>query len=250
MAKPIFSLTNFIAQARVNGFAKNNRFEVEIAPPPGLTFYTNQDARKLAITNVEIANFPVLNILNKQLRAQGPAYQRPVGMEFGGEGINITFVLDQSMKLKAFFDAWMFKIVNPYSSEVSYKDKYIGESIKIKQLNNIDDIVYSVILTDVFPRSMSLLDLSQSNQNQYHKLTVTFAYRKWISEHESFGSLDVSPTTLVPTMPKIVPPRPSTPGIFNPKVTDDISKIFSSPQSTIDWAKSKILPNYVTKTDE
>ena len=193
MAKSFLNLSNFVAKARSTGFAKQNKFEVEITTPPGLMFNPMTGGAFLSILNCEMTSFPSLNILTRQLRAQGPAYQRPTGIEFSGEGIPLTFIIDQDMQLKAFFDAWLFKIVNPHSAEVSYRDQYITE-VKIKQLNELEEVVYEITLYDAFPRSVSLLDLSSSSQNSFHKLTVNFAFRKWISAHEWFQNFDLSPT--------------------------------------------------------
>jgi hypothetical protein len=126
-----------------------------------------------------------MSISTKGLKLYGPAYQRPISSEFNGEAINMTFYLDRDMKVKAFFDAWMFKTVNPNSFNVSYAKDYVSE-IKISQLNENDNETYSVYLEDAFPRAMSLVDLSAGSVNQAGKLNMTFAYRRWFSDHPSY----------------------------------------------------------------
>lgn len=203
----LFNLEEFVAKARTTGFARQNKFEVFFTAPAGLPITPmNREGPQLSILNCELASFPAMNIITRQLRAQGPAYQRPVGIDFSGEGIPLTFVVDQSMGLKAFFDAWLFKIVNPFSAEVSYREQYTTE-VKITQFNELEESVYTITLYDAFPRSVNLLDLSSSAQNSFHKLTVNFAFRKWISSHNWFESLDLSPVTDVSgNRPRFVDP--------------------------------------------
>jgi hypothetical protein len=192
MAQAYTNLSKFKAVARTTGFAKQNKYEVEILPPAGIGVTALNKQYYNAILNCELASFPSLNILTRQLFAQGPAYQRPTGIDFSGEGIPLTFILDQSMGLKAFFDAWLFKVVNPYSAEVSYRDQYTS-TVRIKQLNELEQSVYEITLYEAFPRSISLLDLSASSQNSFHKLTVNFTFRKWLPTHELFQTFDLSP---------------------------------------------------------
>lgn len=178
-----FSLDNFISEVTKLGVSKSNRFEVQITVPQALQGFT-QDGRLVSLY-CDISNLPGMSVSTKGLRLYGPAYQRPVSSEFNGEAINMTFYLDRDMKVKALFDAWMFKIVNPNSFNVSYAKDYISE-IKISQLDEQDKETYSVYLEDAFPRAMSLVDLSASAVNQAGKLNMTFAYRRWFSEHPSY----------------------------------------------------------------
>ena len=180
----IHSLDKFRAEVRTRGLAKPNRFEVLIHPPPafidsnGNLSETSVENSKLVSLFCESANLPTKTIGVKQQRLQGPAYQRPTSVDYGGDGITMTFLVDQQLAVKGFFDYWMERVVTPYSYNVSYQNEYASR-IHIYQLNEKDEHVYGVILYDAFPRAMSQMELNQSTQNQVHKLTVTFAYRYW-----------------------------------------------------------------------
>jgi hypothetical protein len=100
----------------------------------------------------------------------------------------MTFLLDQPMDIRAFFDLWLSSIVDPNQFFVNYQSNYVVP-IKINQLNMQDQIVYSATLEDAFPRSVSLLELNQGNQNSVHKLSVTFVYRRWRPEHRLTDTL-------------------------------------------------------------
>ena len=171
-----FSLENFKASVLGEGLAKTNRFEVRIIPPSGFDdAYTY--SKKVSLY-CETASFPLLNINTKPHRIYGPVFQRPVTSEYGGEGIPLTFHLDQKMDVKVYFENWIQNIVNRNTYNVAYQDDYTGE-IELYQLNDIEEITYGIKLIEAFPRSMNLLELNNAAQNQTHRLTVLFAYRKW-----------------------------------------------------------------------
>lgn len=189
-----FNLNNFITKITKTGVAKTNRFEVQITVPVALKQFTEEG--RLVSLYCDISNLPGMSIITKGLRLFGPAYQRPVSSEFNGEAINMTFYLDRNMRVKAFFDAWMFQTVYPNSFNVNYAENYISE-IKISQLDENDKATYSVYLVDAFPRAMSLVDLSAAATNQAGRLNMTFAYRKWYSEHTPTNSPSLFNSTIV-----------------------------------------------------
>jgi len=186
-----FNLNNFITKITKTGVAKTNRFEVRISPPEALQEFKNDG--ELVSLYCDISNLPGMSVITKGLRLYGPAYQRPVSSEFNGEAINMTFYLDRDMRVKAFFDSWMFRTVDPNSFNVNYAKDYIAK-IKISQLDENDKPTYSVYLQDAFPRAMSLVDLSAGATNQAGRLNMTFAYRKWYAEHKTTSSPLVNST--------------------------------------------------------
>jgi hypothetical protein len=178
------TLENFKSEVMARNLAKPNRFEVLIHPPAAFKDYNNNVSEtsvqnsKLASLFCESANLPTKTIGVKQQRIQGPAYQRPTSVDYGGEGLSMTFLVDQQMVVKSFFDYWMEKVVSPYSYTINYQDEYASR-INIYQLNEKNERVYGVLLFDAFPRSIAQMELNHGTQNQVHKLTVTFAYRYW-----------------------------------------------------------------------
>jgi hypothetical protein len=187
-----FSLKNFQTQIRTSGLAKPSRFEVIITPPPILTAGGFTQDSKLLSLFCEAASLPTQTLGVKTQKIQGPGYQRPVSVDYGGDGIPMTFILDQGMNLKALFDYWMGKIIDPKQYFVYYQNTYVAQ-IQINQLDNKDNIKYSVVLEDAFPRSVALLDLNHNSQNQIHKLNVTFAYRRWHPVHSKFVGNNLFP---------------------------------------------------------
>lgn len=177
-----FNLQNFKSIVLGQGLARTNRFEVFITPPRVLApeaVSILQQNQKISLL-CEQASFPQLNINTKPQRIYGPAYQRPVTSEYGGEGIPLTFHVDRNMDVKKFFDAWMKSVVSDTNYNVSYQKDYITD-IDIKQIDEAENFTYGIRLEEAFPRSMNLMELNNGAQNQTHRLTVLFAYRKWIT---------------------------------------------------------------------
>ena len=201
-----FNINSFRSEVLTRDLARPSKFEVRITTPPVLLSFTEQ--AKLVSMFCESTNLPGMTIPTRAYRIYGPAYQRPVTADFGGDGITMVFNVDADMKIKKFFDAWMSNIVNPLTYNVNYSATYTTKKIDIIQLNNNDQEAYSVSLIDAFPRSMNLLDLSSSSTNQTHKLTVTFAYRKWepnnaiskFNNYEVAGRADRFEAGAIPTI--------------------------------------------------
>lgn len=174
-----FSLANFQSQVKSRGLARINRFEVLIKPPRYINANLNGSNARLVSLFAEISNLPPLNISVRPLKIYaGPTYQRPIGSEYGGDGISMIFHVDREMKVKRFFDDWMETIVDRNTFEVAFQDIYRTD-ITINQLDERDRISYGIDLLEAFPRSMNLMELNQSAQNQTHRLNIIFAYRYW-----------------------------------------------------------------------
>ena len=171
--KAHFSVSDFRATVLAKGLARTNRFEIKIIPPISL----RQGSEFISLM-AEQASFPLLNIQTKPFKIFGPAFQKPITSDYGGEGTSIIFHIDREMRVKTFFNDWMHKIVDKDSYTVGWLNDYKGTVI-IRQLDEQDMITHEVELIDAFPRNINLLDLNHTSTNQTHRLNVMFAYRYW-----------------------------------------------------------------------
>lgn len=175
MANSAFSIGDF--RARVlggRGLARQNRFEVEIPSPIRMRSIYDRTASLL----VDETTFPSHTITTKPFKIFGPAYQRPVSVDYGGDNLTMRFLLDGDMNVKRFFDNWLDIIVSPEDYTVGYQSDYVS-SVKIKQLNEKSQVVYEVMLIEAFPRNINVLPISNSSKGEVHRLEVSFAYRYW-----------------------------------------------------------------------
>lgn len=191
MAFANYSINDFITEIRKRGVARPTRFEVMITRPRCLNqpVVNTQTGKSVTVEGgrfisllCENAILPQLNIGVMGQRIYGPNYQNPISIDYGGDSLPMSFIVDTDMKIKTFFDAWMHCIVNPNNYHVAYRKNTGLEyttNIVIHQLDETDMIRYAVKLEDAFPRNLGIMDLNSSSLNIPHKLNVTFAYRKW-----------------------------------------------------------------------
>lgn len=171
--KAHFSVSDFRSTVLAKGLARTNRFEIKIIPPVSL----RQGSEFISLM-AEQASFPLLNIQTKAFKIFGPAYQKPITSDYGGEGTSIVFHIDREMKVKRFFNDWIHTIVDKDRYTVGWLNDYKG-SVIIRQLDEQDQVTHEVELIDAFPRNVNILDLNHTSTNQTHRLNVMFAYRYW-----------------------------------------------------------------------
>jgi len=187
MSKANFNLSLFLSAIREDSLARVNRFEVMIPAPLGMS-NLNKSYADFTSLYCEMASLPPVNISTKSFKIFGPTYQRPFGAEYGGEGVSLTFHIDRDMNVKKFFDEWTAVVVDPDSGLVNYQENYIS-TITLRQLDEQENVTYELELYEAFPRSVNLLELNNSAQNQTHRLNVLFAYRYWKDKGREFQTM-------------------------------------------------------------
>jgi hypothetical protein len=151
--------------------ARPNKFDVNIPVPLTLIPYV-RNAKNL-IYRCENANLPGRNFATvEQKIGSNPVEKYPYLTTYND--LDLTFIVDDDMNQKIFFDAWM-NFINPtYNYNFRYKGDY-STAITINQYDVTNQISYSINLYDAYPISMNQMDLDWSSDG-YHKLNVTFAY--------------------------------------------------------------------------
>jgi hypothetical protein len=175
--KASFNLDAFKGAIGLNSVVWQDRYEIKISPPACLTG-TSYDDTTLANLYADHVGFPQIMINNKRFQAFGPSAPRPMSIDYGGEGLPITFILDGSMAIKSMFDYWMQCVIDPDNYSVAYQDSYTCH-IEIRQLDKNNNIIYTCEMEDAYPFVQSAVEMGNSMTNQASHLTVGFAYRKW-----------------------------------------------------------------------
>lgn len=153
--------------------ARPNRFDVNIAIPVTLLAYI-KTSRNLTY-RCENAQLPGRTLATVDQKTYGPTEKFPYQTTYND--IDLTFMVDDNMDQKVFFDAWL-NFINPtYNNNFRYKSDY-ATIVTINQYDVTNEISYSVNLYDAYPISINQLDLDWSGDG-YHKLVVTFAYTYW-----------------------------------------------------------------------
>jgi hypothetical protein len=188
------TLEKFRAETRKRDFARSHRFEVQIYPPANLmgedgikgstkgqkmaTHKTSagRSDRHLSLF-VEDAMIPGLLLGTKPIRMNNLNEQRATAIDFGGDSLTLTFLVDSSWTAKDFFGDWMRGIVNKETREIAFPTNYYG-GMTITALDNQDKVVAKWELEDVFPRSVAPIQMSSGN-TQVVRMPVTFTYKRW-----------------------------------------------------------------------
>lgn len=153
--------------------SRPHKFDVNIPIP--LTLIPYITSAKSLTYRCENANLPGRTFATAEQRTYGPIEKYPYLNTY--TDIDMTFIVDDDMSQKIFFDAWL-NYINPlYNNNMRYKGDY-STVITVNQYDVTNQISYSVNLYDAFPISMNQMDLDWSSDG-YHKLNVTFAYTYW-----------------------------------------------------------------------
>jgi len=158
----------------VKDLAKSSKFDVYIPVPIPLVLYVNQ-VKNLNL-RCEETNLPGRTFATADLKiGSSPVEKYPYATTYND--IDLTFILDDTMDHKVFFDSWMNYISPDYTWNLRYKEDY-ATTITINQYDAKNEKSYSVDLYEAYPISMNQLDLSWGSEG-YHKLNITFAYTSW-----------------------------------------------------------------------
>jgi hypothetical protein len=204
MPKAKFKLDNMMAEVASRGMAKPNRYEVLFTIPPCVqNFEVNESVslqntggryrtQKSISTDIgqrlsvfcEQVSLPPTRIITARQQIFGPPSFRPVGVDYGGENLSMTFSLDKWYTVKEFFDIWTDNIVvrnGKFTGCVHYSNHYLCQGLTITQLDEDDRAHYTAVFEDVFPIAVNPINLGYDLTNQVTKMSVTFSYRRWLS---------------------------------------------------------------------
>jgi hypothetical protein len=143
-------------------------------------------------------------------RHYGPLFKIPHMPEY--QDITMTFLCDQKMLTRYFFDSWMYMVMDPETNNFNYIDEYaldidivqfpdvadntaanVVASIVNQATNSLSNFVgavhngttqtltvspnYLTTLIDAFPIAVAAQELAYDANNTIQKLSVTFTYK-------------------------------------------------------------------------
>jgi|SRR5690554_2432273 len=152
---------------------------------------------------VESTDIPGKNLTTTEIKYNGDFYKIPYSVVY--ETQQFMFKCSRDMYEKNIMDEWMNLIFDPTKHEIAYMDDYATD-ITINQLNEQDQIVYSVILKDSFPIMCAPMTVSNEDKDTYARLQCQFMYRRWIRADDNINDADgVSSLTQTPLGPIVAP---------------------------------------------
>tara|TARA_Y100001973_G_scaffold106506_1_gene184863 strand:+ start:3529 stop:4104 length:576 start_codon:yes stop_codon:yes gene_type:complete len=155
--------------------ARSNRFDVQFLALPPSEFNINE-YRNLRY-RCEATELPGKTIGTSEYKDYGPIRKIAYGALYNNQ--NLTFIVSDDMSEKTLFDRWQKYIVdNTSGSDVKYYDEYVG-TIEITQYNRKNRVSKRIQLIEAYPVTMSPMNLGWDTTNEYHRISIEFAYRYW-----------------------------------------------------------------------
>jgi hypothetical protein len=174
------SLSNAISMLRRKGISKNNRYIVLVYNTDAslASMNLNKEVAWLESSNCEAAEFPGVQIATQDVTLYAVTEKMPYQVIY--DEVTLTYRCDEDMREKKYFDAWINRIRNSVNGNIEYRSKYVA-SIDLIQLDMVNKDVYGVKLIDAFPTSISSLPMGFDMNNTYHRIAVTFSYKKYVT---------------------------------------------------------------------
>ena len=200
---PAFSIDDFRNHYSAhNEVSKTDKFDVYFSLPSLVA--GDVTTRDLAL-QCEASELPGKDVAMIEYRHYSFTQRLPHHSIFAP--INFTFYCTGDLIEKKLFDRWMDIMAPAETGLIMYPQDSTGAhnydtQILVNQYDNQGTLIYSITLVDAVPISVSPMALSWQDDS-VHRLSVTFAYKKWTSNQTSFNSvndfsniMNASPETL------------------------------------------------------
>ena len=168
------TLGNILAGFRKNGYARTNRFEIILYPPnvPG-----GNQLRDICL-NCESVSLPGRNLNSiEDLNTYGPIREIVDTVAYEREA-SFSFHASPDLREREFFEAWQERAFNKTTWNVGWYDHYRGEA-DIWLLDPDEKKQYGLKLMEVFPKTISPIELNAGELNTIAKVSVNLQYRYW-----------------------------------------------------------------------
>ena len=166
------TLQAFMSDITANGkFARQYNYKVGFATPAGMY---NVKAEQLM--RCESIAFPGQNIeTSPDTIRLGPLRSHAFGVNYGP--VNAIFLCDEELSERRLFENWQRLMFESESFKVGYYRDYVSD-MTIDQYNDKDEITYSMILREVFPKNITELALT-TTAGELHRISVELIYHHW-----------------------------------------------------------------------
>lgn len=191
-------------------------------------------SRELSL-QCEVSELPGRDINMIEYRHYGFTRRIPHTNQYGQ--VTFTFYCTGDMHEKKFFDKWLDVMIPANTGLVTYPMNDLGvtvyeSTIDINQYDPMGNMMYQATLIDAIPIAVSPLSQNWSDDS-VHRLTVTFAFRKWVSLGKK-GRASLGGET-------------SDPDVDN-RISDE-NPVKSWISSTVDKVKSTVSGNFTNFTN-
>jgi hypothetical protein len=152
---------------------------------------------------LESTDIPGKSLTTTEVKYNGDYYKLPYANVY--ETQQFVFKCSKDMYEKNIIDEWMKMIFDPTTHAIGYMDDYVS-NITINQLDEQNQVVYSVILKDSYPSLCAPITVSNEDKDNFARLQVQFMYRRWQKAEEATNTIDgVTSLSQTPFGPILAP---------------------------------------------
>lgn len=168
--------------AKFGDVNKTDKFDVTI-PLPNKLAVGDFKSRELSF-QCENAEIPSVDVVPIEYRHYG--FQQKIPHHLVYPPLSLTFYCNSELMEKKLFDNWANLCIPNATGLVEYSEDNTGfknyeTNIKVNLYNSQGQLRYYAEMVDAFPISVSQLSTNWADDS-VQRLTVTFAYKKWITD--------------------------------------------------------------------
>lgn len=187
-----YNLDKFTSQISARGLASPNKFQVFFTsiPSKALVGGGTVEDLNLMCESASLAGRNVQSLLdrqyglNREVAYNGPTYNP----------INLSFLCSKDFKEKRILDRWNNICVDISKGyDVAYYADYIGE-MQVSALDLHGKKTFTLTYKEVWPKTVTAIELNHSTQNAPVRVTVELAYAYWESDDISTNAIGTSVT--------------------------------------------------------
>ena len=173
----MFNIAKFVSEIGQFGVARNDRYVIEFdATPSGSVLFNRAEVEKIN-SRLESISLPSRSIGSNTIKLQSIDREIPYGNIFEGD-IKMSMLDDRKMNIRRMFDRWQGLTISNRTYQISYYDNYTCNMV-ISLYDEEGNQTYAVKLFNIFPKSLSSIELETSGDN-FIKTEVELSYRRWI----------------------------------------------------------------------
>ena len=185
-----FDVSDFTANISKKGLASANKFEVRVFIP-----LTNGNTTTEPLSAGVVHRHEELELMCDTATIAGKTIQTSPEIQYGlrrevaygaptFDALALTFYCSEELEEKKILDRWQNKVVktggdNP-SFNIGYYDDYAKFSkIEVIKLSMSGEVVFKYQYLEVYPKTITSIDLSHGTSSGPVKISATFNYSRW-----------------------------------------------------------------------
>jgi len=185
-----FDVSDFTANISKKGLASANKFEVRVFIP-----LTNGNTTTEPLSAGVVHRHEELELMCDTATIAGKTIQTSPEIQYGlrrevaygaptFDALALTFYCSEELEEKKILDRWQNKVVktggdNP-SFNIGYYDDYAKFSkIEVMKLSMSGEVVFKYQYLEVYPKTITSIDLSHGTSSGPVKISATFNYSRW-----------------------------------------------------------------------